>query len=141
MTGLVHVATFQAEGPMRLESLVRKSFHESYPFDLNETISFDKTIQGIVEEIMNNISLITIATKLHNTIIMTIFDTVTRIRAKRDINKVVLSGGVYQNKLSSDRYCEAMMDVGFEVYSHCSVPTNDGGIALGQAAVASRRRD
>lgn len=141
LTGVVHVATFQAEGPMRLESLVRKGFHKSYPFDLNETISFDKTIQGIVEDIMNNISLITIATKLHNTIIMTIFDTVTRIRAKRDINKVVLSGGVFQNKYLLTRIVKQLMDVGFEVYSHCSVPTNDGGIALGQAAVASRRRE
>jgi hydrogenase maturation protein HypF len=139
--GLVDVATFQAEGPMRLESLVTKDYTECYPYSPGITIGFDETIRAIVKDILNNISKVTIATKLHNTIILTIFDTVNKIRLKENINKVVLSGGVFQNKYLLSGTIELLMKNNFEVYSHASVPTNDGGIALGQLAVASKRRE
>jgi hydrogenase maturation protein HypF len=139
--GLVDVATFQAEGPMRLESLVNKDCTECYPYSQGVTIGFDLTIRAIVKDILNNTSKVTIATKLHNTIILTIFDTVNNIRLKENINKVVLSGGVFQNKYLLSGTIELLMKNNFEVYSHSSVPTNDGGIALGQLAVASKRRE
>jgi hydrogenase maturation protein HypF len=138
---LVQVATFQAEGPMRLESLVQNGISGSYNFDLEETIRFDRTLYGIVEDLLNNVEKVTIATKLHNTIILTIFDTVSAIRIREGINKVVLSGGVFQNKYLLTGTIEMLQKNNFEVYSHASVPTNDGGIALGQLAVASKRRE
>jgi hydrogenase maturation protein HypF len=138
---LVQVATFQAEGPMRLESLVQNDIAGSYNFDVDETIGFDRTIREIIEDLLNNVEKVTIATKLHNTIILTIFDTVSAIRLKEGINKVVLSGGVFQNKYLLTGTIELLRKNNFEVYSHASVPTNDGGIALGQLAVASKRRE
>ena len=95
----------------------------------------------IINDILNNVDKVTIATKLHNTIILTIFDTVSAIRSKEGINKVVLSGGVFQNKYLLTGTIELLRKNNFEVYSHASVPTNDGGIALGQLAVASKRRE
>jgi hydrogenase maturation protein HypF len=139
--GLVQIATFQAEGPMRLESLVQHNLTESYPFTFGEKINFDETIRAIVKDILNNTEKTTIATKLHNTIILTIFDTVSALRLKEGINKVVLSGGVFQNKYLLEGTTELLQRNYFEVYSHASVPTNDGGIALGQLAVASKRRE
>ena len=128
---LVRVATFQAEGPMRLESIVNHHCKESYQYDRNETIVFDKTIRGIVEDISDGIEKVTIATKFHNTIILAIFDTVNDIRTRECINKVVLSGGVFQNKYLLEGTTELLEKNNFEVYSHASVPSNDGGIALG----------
>jgi hydrogenase maturation protein HypF len=138
---IVHVATFQAEGPMRLESLVQNDIPESYSFSRGETIGFDGTIREIISDILNNVDKVTIATKLHNTIILTIFDTVSAIRSTEGINKVVLSGGVFQNKYLLTGTTELLRKSSFEVYSHALVPTNDGGIALGQLAVASKRRE
>jgi hydrogenase maturation protein HypF len=53
----------------------------------------------------------------------------------------VLSGGVFQNKYLSERTMDLLQKNNFEVYSHSLVPANDGGLALGQLAVASKRRE
>jgi hydrogenase maturation protein HypF len=141
LIGLVHVATFQAEGPMRLEALAHDDYPGSYPFTAGEIISLDETIRAIVDDILVNTNTSTIATKLHNTVILTIFDTVSAIGLREGINKVVLSGGVFQNRYLLAGATDLLLKNGFEVYSHSSVPTNDGGIALGQLAVASKKRE
>jgi hydrogenase maturation protein HypF len=138
---LVQIATFQAEGPMRLESLVEPECTNSYGFTSGDIICFDNTLKCIVEDVINGIEKVTIATKFHNTIILAIFDTVNTIRQNSGINKVVLSGGVFQNKYLSEKTMDLLLKNNFEVYSHSSVPANDGGIALGQLAVASKRRE
>lgn len=138
---LVQVATFQAEGPMRLEAIVRTNCTESYAFECKETIQFGLTIQGITDDIRKGTDTSIIATKFHNTIILAIFETVKSIRLKEGINKVVLSGGVFQNKYLLEGTIQVLMKNNFEVYSHATVPSNDGGIALGQLAVASKRRE
>ena len=138
---LVRVASFQAEGPMRLESIIRKDIWDIYLFTLGETICFDETIRGIVEDIGLNIDAATISAKFHNTIIMAIFETVNAIRRSEGITKVVLSGGVFQNKYLLEQTTAILEKNNFKVYSHAIVPTNDGGIALGQLAVASKRRE
>ncbi len=141
LLGLVQYTTFQAEGPMRLESLVLKNSTDGYPFDSGLTISLDTTIRAIVEDILINAGESVIATKLHNTLILIIIDSVKAIRLKESINKVVLSGGVFQNKYLLTGTTELLLRNNFEVYSHASVPANDEGIALGQLAVAAKRRE
>lgn len=138
---LVQVSSFQAEGPMRLESIIRKDIRDIYLFTLGETICFDETIRGIVEDIGTGIAPATISAKFHNTIILAIFETVNSIRRSEGINKVVLSGGVFQNKYLLEQTTKILEKNNFEVYSHAIVPTNDGGVALGQLAVASKRRE
>jgi hydrogenase maturation protein HypF len=126
---------------MRLESLTGAGCLESYSFKTGLTICFDETIRGIVDDIINDVEKMTIATKFHNTIILAIFDSVNAIRNKSGISKVVLSGGVFQNRYLSEGTMDLLLKNNFEVYSHSTVPANDGGIALGQLAVASKRRE
>jgi hydrogenase maturation protein HypF len=141
LLGLCQVALFQAEGPMRLESLVQKNCRESYKFDPGQPIRFDDTIRGIVDDLTRDVDLTIIASKFHNTIISVIFESVIAIRENVGINKVVLSGGVFQNKYLREGIVILLKENNFEVYTHAAVPTNDGGIALGQLAVASKRRN
>jgi hydrogenase maturation protein HypF len=61
------------------------------------------------------------------------------LRARREINTVALSGGVFQNALLTALVRERLERAGFRVLCHSLVPPNDGGIALGQAAVAGQR--
>ena len=138
---LVQIATFQAEGPMRLESMVLDNCAESYPFQFRETISLDDMIRSIVEDIQCGINTATIATKFHNTIIFIIFEFGRLIRLKAGLNKVVLSGGVFQNKYLLEGATKTLLSNNFEIYSHSAMAANDGSIALGQLAVASKRRD
>ena len=60
-----------------------------------------------------------------------------RVRNESKLNRVVLSGGVFQNMLLLGKTCEMLRSRGFQVFTHARVPTNDGGISLGQAAVAN----
>ncbi len=139
--GLCHTASFQAEGPMRLESLVREGIGGSYPFNAGETISFARTIRAIADDLAAGLDLKIIASKFHNTIISVIFESVKTIRSHYGISKVVLSGGVFQNKYLLEGTATLLRENSFDVYTHASIPANDGGIALGQLAVASKRRD
>jgi hydrogenase maturation protein HypF len=52
---------------------------------------------------------------------------------------VALSGGVFQNMLLLEQTCRMLIVDGFEVFTHHRVPPNDGGISLGQAAIANAR--
>ena len=62
-----------------------------------------------------------------------------RVRDERRLNRVVLSGGVFQNVFLLGRVSRLLAREGFEVFTHGRVPANDGGISFGQAAIANAR--
>jgi hydrogenase maturation protein HypF len=133
-------STFSAEAPMRLESIIEPDCSESYPFTLGETVNFDLTITNIMEDLRKNIDPGIISAKFHNTIISVIIEVIHRMKIRHSCNKVVLSGGTFQNKYLLERTEMELLKKGFMVYSHHLVPTNDGGISLGQLAVAAKRK-
>lgn len=154
LIGLCQVAAFPAEGPMLLESMIPsgRSFHqytdktgtvlpERYPCRIDETIHVEDIIKGIISDLKNGVEVPGIAVKFHDTLIFVIFETVSEICKRKGIRKVVLSGGVFQNKYLLEGVENMMKSNNYEVYSHSAVPTNDGGIALGQMAVAAKRRE
>jgi hydrogenase maturation protein HypF len=61
------------------------------------------------------------------------------VRADRGLGTVALSGGVFQNVRLLEACVVGLTDVGFEVLSHRRLPTNDGGVSLGQVVVAGAR--
>ncbi len=63
-----------------------------------------------------------------------------RLCRDRGLSVVALSGGVFQNRLLFERVLEGMKHSGIEVLTNRLLPSNDGGIALGQAVVAAARR-
>jgi hydrogenase maturation protein HypF len=105
------------------------------------TINFDLMIRGIIEDLKQNLENTLIATKFHNTIIKAAWQGAEILRKKHSINKVVLSGGVFQNKYILEGLTGLLEKNKFEVFSHVAIPANDGGIALGQLAIASKRRE
>jgi len=140
ITGVCTFNTFEAEAPMRLESLIDNVCGEKYNYKINQFVCFDLTIKGIVEDVLNFVETSVIAAKFHNTIIVAIVEVVCFARSKYNLNKVVLSGGVFQNRYLLENAENLLKENKFEVYTHSKVPSNDGGIALGQLAVAAKSR-
>ncbi|MCK5028087.1 MAG: carbamoyltransferase HypF [Bacteroidales bacterium] len=129
--------SFDAEAPMRLETILDKSEIGFYPYIYNNSIvSFSETINSVIND-LNTIDVSRISAKFHNTIAQIIFDVAKRINKETSIKKVILSGGVFQNKYLLEKSIHNLNKNNFEVYTNRLVPPNDGGIALGQLVVAS----
>jgi hydrogenase maturation protein HypF len=140
LINLCTVSKFHAEAPMRLESIINSEIKEAYLYDADEVISFKKTFAAIINDLKNNISISDISAKFHNTIINVVVEVSMKIREKHHLNKVVLSGGTFQNKYLTENIETELSQKGFQVYSHSKVPTNDAGIALGQLMIAAARK-
>lgn len=140
LTNICTKSSFHAEAPMRLEAATNSSTNEAYEFEVNKDIKLDKIFKGIVDDLMAGINKGVIATKFHHTIINIIFANANSIKQTHGINKVVLSGGSFQNRFILERVERLLEEEGFEVYAQEKIPANDGGLALGQLAIAAKRR-
>ena len=80
-----------------------------------------------------------IGARFHKTIAHIAIDICKRARTKTDLNEVALSGGVWQNQILLDLVRNGLEKQGFIVYFHKQVPTNDGGLALGQVVIANHQ--
>ena len=81
-----------------------------------------------------------IAKKFHNTIINFTIKLCITLRERYGLEKVALSGGVFQNKILLEGIYEGLRKAGFKVYINKEVPCNDGGVSLGQIVIANERR-
>ena len=140
ITDICIINSFEAEAPMRLEAAINIYNEESYPYEISDVVCFDKTIKAIVDDVLKGTEKSIIAVRFHNTIISVILDIVKTLRDKNNLNKVVISGGVFQNKYLLERIEKILKENKFDIYTHSKVPSNDGGIALGQLAVAAKKR-
>ena len=138
LTGLCPVTKFDSEAPMRLESAITCDTDLYYPFSIDGTIMFADTFKEILNDLpQNDISFI--SAKFHNTIAQVILEVSKRIRKRKSLKKVVISGGVFQNKYLLEKSLELLINDDFDVYTNHLVPTNDGGVSLGQLIIASKR--
>ena len=129
--------SFDAEGPMRLEVIIDKTEKAYYPFEIvNGIVRFEKMLNVIIDDISKRSASI-ISAKFHNTIVHIIKDVVNQIKKDTGINKIVLSGGVFQNRFLLEKSIQILAKNNFEVYTNHLTPPNDGGIALGQLVVVS----
>lgn len=131
------IASFDSEAPMRLESEIKTDTDHFYPFTIDMSIIFADTIKGIIED-MKHFDTSYISAKFHNTVSEVIVKVSEEIRRETAINKVVLSGGVFQNKYLLEKSMYDLAKHNFKVFAHRQVPSNDGGISLGQLVVASK---
>ena len=140
LINLCPVSKFHAEAPMRLESIAAEGIADSYPFQPGTVIGFKPTFSAIIDDLNKGTAREIISAKFHNTMINVIFATVSGISKKTGIKKVVLSGGTFQNAILLEGAEKKLKDQGLMVFAHEKVPCNDAGIALGQLAIAAKRR-
>jgi hydrogenase maturation protein HypF len=144
MLGLGNYNHFDAQLPMELEAIIDDGIEGHYEFDLIRTadkplqLDLSKMLRQITDDIQNNQPAAAISAKFHNTIVDALMEMATAARESIRLDTVALSGGVFCNRHLANRLIKQLKENGFSVLLHQNVPSNDGGISLGQAAIAAR---
>lgn len=130
---------YEAEAAIQLMHLVNSLEYDPYEIDytINSYIPLKGLLRQIYSDVGNNIPKEKIAAKFHITITDLLIEAVNKARKETGINKVVISGGVFQNELLLTLMENKLKQLKYEVYSHSKLPPNDGSISLGQAVIAS----
>jgi hydrogenase maturation protein HypF len=96
-------------------------------------------VRAAATELLAGVPVPVIAARFHNGMVGAIVSACVTLRETTGLDTVALSGGVFGNLLLLDRTVDGLCGEGFRVLTHSRVPANDGGISLGQAAVAAAR--
>ena len=133
---------YEAQAAMELEMLAERKLADGYPFCIRHqarpmVVEVQGIIKGVVDDLIRGLPTSLIAAKFHTTMGEVILQVCCRIRDLTGLQQVALSGGVFQNVLLLTSVMTNLQAHKFEVYTHSQVPPNDGGLSLGQAAVAS----
>ncbi len=144
LLGICDVITYEAEAAIRLEMLADNSIEESYSCPLPRgrfplAIDVSPLLCGIIQDLKAGVPTAVISAKFHNTVAWMVTEVCSLIRERDGLNKVALSGGVFQNIYFLKRTLDYLRRKCFEPYIHHQVPCNDGGIALGQAVIANAK--
>jgi len=134
---------YEGQAAIELEMMADPGVKDGYPIRLQKdrpmVIETAEIVKGVVADTIHGLSAPIISGKFHRTVANMIVDTSSEIRAREALNRVVLSGGVFQNMTLLSLAAEGLKQSGFEVYTHQAVPANDGGISLGQAVIGHMR--
>lgn len=145
-----HVMSFNSQAAMELEAVGTNDFKGSltpYPCDLTPVtpgrdgvewvIDMIAGIREMVADIQARVPAARISARFHQTLVHGFSRAARHIAAAHGLDKVVLSGGVFNNDLIFRQMAAGLKKNNLSVYTHTCVPAGDGGIALGQAAVAA----
>ncbi|MFZ0273708.1 MAG: carbamoyltransferase HypF [Acidobacteriaceae bacterium] len=143
LIGLRHSVSFEGQAAMMLEAAADAWSGPSphaYDFTIASASPTDVDLRPMIHQIVAELEVDTpasrIAARFHSTLVAVISEVCRRMRAELQLNRVCLSGGCFQNAVLLEGCLETLHTEGFEVFCHREVPTNDGGISLGQAAIA-----
>ncbi len=145
LLGLRHLATYEAEPALCLQWVAEEALHLGVPvlpyrFDLDgDELDASSVLRGLVADLRCGAAIGAMAAGFHRAVARVIGEVAERQRARTGLELVALSGGVFQNALLvglARRELEARQ---LRVLTHRVVPPNDGGLALGQAAIAGYR--
>ena len=144
LSGLRLRMSFEGQAPMELEGAAEswgKASIEPYPVSLNSSteIPVDGIVRLAVEEVAGGASPGEVAARFHARLATVLAAKAATIAREQELRQVALGGGCFQNRILLTRVCEALRAESFEVLLPEEVPAGDGGIALGQAAVAAAR--
>jgi hydrogenase maturation protein HypF len=147
LSGIRHHVTYEAQAAIEMEMLATMQASENpsgiavYPYVLEEgdgllIFRLRDLLQAIQTDVVKGANPGRVGLRFHWTLAEMIVAACQHISAGRQLRTVALSGGCFQNQLLLSLTVPRLEDAGFQVLSHQQVPCNDGGISLGQAALA-----
>lgn len=141
LIGIRDVVTYEGQGAIELEAIASRNCSDFYNYNIiggeQYLIQTHNIISGIIEDKEMGIPEAIISAKFHNSIIMFTKDLCNLIKKNTGVNKIALSGGVFQNSYILKNLTRELRELGFIVYTNKLVPINDGGVSLGQVIIAN----
>jgi hydrogenase maturation protein HypF len=139
--GIRSRVNYEGQAALELEMLAAETAESCYDYNWQTDdvmrIAPAPIIRGVVTDIQNRVPVAQISAKFHRTLIRLFADLCGAVRQDSGLNRVVLSGGCFQNATLLTGLIQALQENNFAVFTHEQVPANDGGIALGQALAAA----
>ncbi|MEB3214766.1 MAG: carbamoyltransferase HypF [Nostocales cyanobacterium 94392] len=140
--------SYEGQAAIEMEALVDEKLlnqHKetlTYPFKINflDSIYYIDPCpmwKGLLDDLQQQTSAKIIAAKFHVGFAIAIVETVNTLRKRHSINHVVLTGGVFQNRILLEQVTNRLKTSGISVLTHSLVPCNDGGLSFGQAVIAA----
>jgi hydrogenase maturation protein HypF len=148
LCGVRQVVNYEAQAAIEFEALADPNEHCQYDFNIEAASDQDEKysqidptplIKELLDDIDHSVPIPVISARFHRSIARMVGEVCSQLRREYDVDQVVLSGGVWQNMTLLQLTLELLSRHDFKVYIHHQVPTNDGGLALGQLAVAAHR--
>jgi hydrogenase maturation protein HypF len=142
LLGVRSLVNYEGQAAIELEAMADRESAHSYEFRISDSgklIEAHDVIHAAVSDLLGGTPPAVVAAGFHRGVARLIATIAEQVREERKLNRVVLSGGVFQNLLLLRQTVGLLRSSGFEVFTHARVPTNDGGISLGQAAIANAR--
>jgi hydrogenase maturation protein HypF len=139
MLGFTRGITFEGQAAMWLEDLARRAdIAEAYPLPfVDRELDFRPLLRSVAEDRLRGRSRHEIARAFQRGVAQGLRDAITTLCRDLSTDTVVLSGGVFQNELLLEDVRDLLPNQSLEIWTNQSVPPNDGGISLGQAALAA----
>lgn len=141
--GLGDTVAYEGQAAIALEQSADPAEQAAYPAGLLDgdlvTIDSGELVRAVVEDVRAGVSPAIISARFHHGLAAATAAGCVRLRAATGLSTVALSGGVFQNQLFLAALAGRLESGGFRVLTHRRIPPNDGGISLGQAAVAVAR--
>ncbi len=140
LLGICPEVTYEGQAAIELMEYADKELpYSPYPYTrVEETLDPTPVIAGIIADICSGYAKGHISARFHHTIVAMSVETIMSHSTQYPSRQVVLSGGVFQNTFLLRIMKEQLALMGYEAILHQIVPPNDGGISLGQAAIATR---
>lgn len=143
IVGCRDAVDYEGQAAVELEQRVCRDERGGYPVGLDEgpalVVAGHDLVRCAVDDLVRGVSPDRIAARFHNGLADAVVRAARTLRERTGLDTVALSGGVFQNLVLLDRTVSGLRQARFRVLVHEQVPPNDGGICLGQAAVAAAR--
>jgi hydrogenase maturation protein HypF len=140
LAGGRQVVNYEAQAAIELEAQSDTNEMNHYSFGIDGGIIDPiPVVKSVIKDYRATVPISKISARFHNGIARMVLDTCRLIRQETGIKVVALSGGVWQNVHLLSKVVKLLETDRFIIYYHRSVPTNDGGLALGQAVIAWQR--
>jgi hydrogenase maturation protein HypF len=140
LAGVRQTVNYEAQAAIEFENLADASIEDGYPFEhTGGQLNPRPMLMALIADLRAGVGIPIISARFHNGLAQAIIQICLAMRAEYNVNKVALSGGVWQNMTLLERSLALLEKEKFEVLIHTKVPANDGGLSLGQAMIAARQ--